>query len=76
MEPYGFGQPSSALPFLSCCGEGVLVFFMDVLLESPTNISARSSESSLTIVLTVEYKIGLKQPENPNRYQATNLVDH
>lgn len=37
-------------------------------------MSARSPKSSLTIVLTVEYKIGLKQPENPNKYHAENLV--
>jgi hypothetical protein len=36
-------------------------------------IRARSSESSLTMVLTVEYKIGLAHPETPNRYQAKNL---
>lgn len=34
---------------------------------------ARSSESSLTMELTVEYKIGLAQPDTPNRYQAKNL---
>lgn len=51
-------------------------FLLAVLFESLTNMSARSSESSLTIVLTVEYKIGLKQPANPNRYQATNLTNH
>lgn len=38
-----------------------------------TMIMARSSESSLTIELTVEYKIGLAQPDTPNRYHAKNL---
>lgn len=37
-------------------------------------INALSSESSLTTVLTVEYKIGLAQPDTPKKYQATNLV--
>ena len=36
-------------------------------------MSARSSESSLTIVLTVEYRIGLVHPAAPKRYHATNL---
>jgi hypothetical protein len=38
-----------------------------------TMMMARSSESSLTMELTVEYRIGLAQPETPNRYQAKNL---
>lgn len=38
-----------------------------------TRMRARSSESSLTIVFTVEYKIGLAQPGTPRRYHATNL---
>lgn len=37
-------------------------------------MSVRSPKSSLTIVLTVENKIGLKQLENPNKYHARNLV--
>jgi hypothetical protein len=36
-------------------------------------IRALSSESSLTMVFTVEYRIGLEQPETPNRNQAKNL---
>lgn len=36
-------------------------------------IRARSSESSFTMVLTVEYKIGLRHPEIPKRYHAKNL---
>ena len=36
-------------------------------------MSARSSESSLTMVFTVEYKMGLAHPETPKRYQAKNL---
>lgn len=38
-------------------------------------MSARSSESSFTIVFTVEYKMGLAHPETPKRYQAKNLKD-
>lgn len=38
-----------------------------------TIIIARSSESSLTMELTVEYRIGLAQPDTPKRYQAKNL---
>jgi hypothetical protein len=36
-------------------------------------IRARSSESFLTIVLIVEYKIGLRHPAAPRKYHATNL---
>lgn len=43
--------------------------------EIYTRINALSSESSLTIVFTVEYKMGLRQPETPKRYHATNLYD-
>lgn len=77
MEPYRSGQPSSAISFPFLFFIFIFIFFLlAVLFESLTNMSARSSESSLTIVLTVEYKIGLKQPANPNRYQATNLTNH
>lgn len=38
-----------------------------------TMIIARSSESSLTMELTVEYRIGLAQPDTPKRYHAKNL---
>jgi hypothetical protein len=36
-------------------------------------IRARSSESSLTIVLIVEYKMGLRHPAAPRKYHAINL---
>lgn len=36
-------------------------------------INALSSESPLTIVLIVEYSIGLSIPFVPRRYQATKL---
>lgn len=39
-------------------------------------MTARSSESSLTIVLTVEYRMGLAQPATPNKYQQKNLERH
>lgn len=38
-----------------------------------TTVSARSSASSFSTVLTVEYRIGLEQPARPRAYQATNL---
>lgn len=37
-------------------------------------MTARSSESFLTMVLTVEYRMGLAQPATPNKYQQKNLV--
>ncbi|KAL7619488.1 hypothetical protein AAE478_010027 [Parahypoxylon ruwenzoriense] len=37
-------------------------------------MSALSSESPFTIVLTVEYRIGLRHPDTPKRYHATNLT--
>jgi hypothetical protein len=39
-----------------------------------TMIMALSSESPLTIVFTVEYRIGLTHPERPKKYHAANLV--
>jgi hypothetical protein len=39
-----------------------------------TIMIALSSESFLTIELTVEYSMGLAHPETPNKYQAKNLA--
>lgn len=36
-------------------------------------IRARSSASSRQIMLMVEYRIGLKHPAAPRKYQAMNL---
>ena len=45
----------------------------DVALGQLTTVRALSSASSFRTTLTVEYKIGLAQPANPNAYHATNF---